>query len=160
MEQLITKDNKLKNWKTICEENNRSMKGPKPGWMKKIELITTHNNINRKLVGVYKDLGVIINRREENNIIKDKWEEIEENFDIEELNNLKEINERNIQIDNIMEGEELEKLKDKMKQEFLINYYNNSELKFLIIDNRESITIQIRREEEIEMMKLKINRQL
>ncbi|RIA98067.1 hypothetical protein C1645_813309 [Glomus cerebriforme] len=111
--------------------------------MEQKKMITTHNNKNRKLVGVYEDLGIIINRRrEENEIIKDKWDEIEDKFDIDEISNLKEINDRNIQIDTIMEGEELEKLKDKMKQEFLINYYYKDDLKFTIEDSREMVVIK------------------
>ncbi|RIA93991.1 hypothetical protein C1645_818646, partial [Glomus cerebriforme] len=79
-------------------------------------------------------------------------------FDIDEISNLKEINDRNIQIDTIMEGEELEKLKDKMKQEFLINYYYKDDLKFTIEDSREMVVIKvIRKNEKLEYIKLKIN---
>ncbi|RIA84028.1 hypothetical protein C1645_859927 [Glomus cerebriforme] len=127
--------------------------------MKKIETITTHNNSNRKLIGVYEDLGIIINRRrEENEIIKDKWDEMEEKFEIDEINKLKEINDRHIQIDNIMEGEELDKLKNKMKEEFIINYYYKDDLKFIIKDSRKMIEIKIiRKNGKIENIKIKIN---
>ncbi|RIA97501.1 hypothetical protein C1645_813900 [Glomus cerebriforme] len=103
--------------------------------MEKIEMITTHNNRDRKLIGVYEDLGNIINRRKEKEEIRnDKWEEFYEKIETDDVRDLTKINERYIQIEEIMDGgfnidiniDELEKVKRK---KIYKNWESNENLK-------------------------------
>ncbi|RIA99454.1 hypothetical protein C1645_811487 [Glomus cerebriforme] len=69
---------------------------------------------------------------------------MDEKFEEEEIKELTEVNERLISIDNLMESEELIQLKDKMKNIYIQNYYNNDKKVIILEIEKDLIIITIK----------------
>ncbi|RIA98043.1 hypothetical protein C1645_813262 [Glomus cerebriforme] len=85
----------------------------------------------------------------------DRWEELEEKFEAEEVREFKDINERNIIIDEIMER--LENIKIKTKEVYLENYFRKESIKYIIYDKKEIMSILEKDSEGEDGLQFKIN---
>jgi ribonuclease HI len=128
--QIIGENNKLKTWKKITKEAGRSSKGKKPMWFIELEKKLIKDIKTRAVWKLYEIPKETRNRIDNKYIDYRGWDRMYEEFEDNEIEELIEWDDRMIDINKVVEGEDAKKI---IIEKYYRKKYNQKETEDIII---------------------------